>query len=148
MHCPCPRLLLLPLLSLAAACHHSPPNDEQPAVTRLGHWHGSLPCTDCTAIEIDLQLFAVPGDDHGPFQLREQQRGTRDGDRGFDVTGIWTTRRGLGGDAAAVIYRLDAGDPETVREFVRISDTRIELLDGTGHRIESKLDYGLERIAD
>jgi uncharacterized lipoprotein NlpE involved in copper resistance len=122
-------------------------NDDGPLAKSLGHWQGTLPCTDCAGIRIELQLFAEAGHDDGSFELRETSLGTKQGDTSIDMTGNWILEHGIDGDAAATVYRLNPGDKLEQRYYLKVGEDTLELLDANRKRIDSRLNYSLQRIA-
>ncbi len=112
---------------------------EAPAI--LGIYEGTLPCADCGGIQTELMLYA----DGARYALKQTYLATKDGDRTVESAGSWTTERGHGGDANAVVYVIDPGDPTNTRRFLVTSDRTIELLDKDGKRITSEVNHTLNR---
>jgi uncharacterized lipoprotein NlpE involved in copper resistance len=126
-----------------AAPPSEPPADAQtpaaPAI--LGIYEGTLPCADCGGIQTELTLYA----DGARYALKQTYLATKDGDRTVESAGSWTTERGHDGDANAVVYVIDPGDPANTRRFLVTSDRTIELLDKDGKRITSAANHTLSR---
>lgn len=107
----------------------------------LGVFEGTLPCADCEGIRTELTLFLQPD----TFVLRESRLGGQ-GD-GVTITseGPWQAALGTEEDPDATVIQLDPEKPDTMRSFREVGGDRLELLDRSGRRIESKQDHSLKR---
>lgn len=141
-------LLAVSLTSFGCGGGPSKSGEHEGALAQsLGRWQGTLPCTDCAGIRVELRLFAEAGHDDGSFELRETSLGTTQGDTSIEMTGSWILEHGLDGDAAATVYRLNPGDEVEQRYYLKTGDDTLELLDANRKRIDSRLNYSLQRIA-
>lgn len=113
------------------------PLDRSP----LGVFEGTMPCADCAGIRTELTLFLQPD----TFVLRETYLGKPDGEKSVTSEGTWHAALGAADDPDATVIRLESGDPESGRSFREVAGDRLELLDRSGRRIESTLDYTLTR---
>ena len=103
--------------------------DPRPGVL-LAEYAGVLRCADCAAVLTRLRLFAEqPSALAVRYELAETYLGSRDGDRTFDVDGRWTVMRGTPADADATVYQLDFDRPGRARNFLRVGDDELRLLD-------------------
>jgi hypothetical protein len=79
------------------------------------------------------------------YKLTETYLGTRDGDRTFESSGRWTILRGNRADPNATIYQLNYDQPQNVRNFLRVSDEELRLLDRQQNEIQSQANLSLRR---
>jgi len=133
---------------MLAGCAEEPdalsPPDSTPS---LGTFAGVLPCADCAGIRTELTLFAEqPSGRPMRYELRETYLGTRDGDRTFEKTGRWTVLRGSASDGDATVYQLDFDQPQTVRNFLKVGDDDLRLLDRNQNEISTPAPHSLHRI--
>jgi uncharacterized lipoprotein NlpE involved in copper resistance len=125
----------------------TPNTREAPAHALLGIYVGSLPCADCRGVRTELALYA-PGPDQpagATYRLTETYLGTRDGDRTLESVGRWTVLRGNKAYPNATIYQLSFDQPRDVRNFLRVSDDELRLLDRQQNEIESRVNLSLRR---
>ncbi len=142
--------VVLAIVTMSLSCGGKTLNigrDDAPLAKSLGRFQGTMPCTDCAGIRVELQLFAEAGHNDGTFELSETALRTKDGDRSQSMTGNWILERGIEGDAAAAVYRLNPGDPSEQRFYLKVGDDTLELLDASRQRIVSKLNYALKRVS-
>ena len=93
----------------------------------LGSYTGILPCADCAGIRTNLMLYA------DRYELRETYIGTRDGDRTVEKTGGVKVTRGSASDREATVYQLQDERSEPRRNFLRVGDNELRLLDAKLH---------------
>ncbi len=93
----------------------------------LGNYTGILPCTDCAGIRTNLVLYA------DRYELKETYIGTRDGDRTVEKTGGVKVTRGSASDREATVYQLQGERSEPRRNFLRVGDNELRLLDTKLH---------------
>ncbi len=125
-----------------------PPPLGTPGVIR--YW-GLLPCADCAGIRTELALVQNPQTgEPQTYQLTETYLGTKNGDAApITSSGTWTSTRGLGADAGAVVFTLDGGgSADAARSFEQVSPQELRQLDRKGERIQSALNYTLTRVSD
>lgn len=125
-------------LLLAAGCGRAsvapPPLPPDPPplratdLPRVGHFAGTVPCADCTGIDVELVLSA-DWDGRNLYHLVEIRRGAPGGDARVESDGIWTSSRGTPEDPGAVVYQLNADRPGQRRYFVVVNERSIRLLD-------------------
>ncbi|WP_111655872.1 copper resistance protein NlpE N-terminal domain-containing protein [Isoalcanivorax indicus] len=127
----CLGLLCFALLS---ACSTRPARDtptatapaDTPAAATTVTYRGILPCPDCDGLDVELVL------DHQEKIYRVTE--TRLAENGTPDTaqrsvGQWRRVTGNDTDPDAVIYQLDFDRPGSTRNFLRLDDDRIKLLD-------------------
>lgn len=111
-------------------------------------YSGILPCADCAGIRTELRLYAEqPSGRPIRYELSETYLATRDGDRAFEKSGRWTLLRGSASDPNATVYQLDFDRPATQRDFLRVGDDELRLLDRRQHEIPSAAPHSLYRVA-
>jgi len=133
-----------------------PPSDTTPAnvsladslsAPLLGRFIGVLPCADCAGIHTELRLYAEqPSGRPTRYEVTETYLATRDGDRTVQRTGRWTIMRGSTSDPDATIYQLDYDRPDTRRNFLRVGDSELRLLDRDQREIASTAPHSLHRV--
>jgi predicted secreted protein/uncharacterized lipoprotein NlpE involved in copper resistance len=115
----------------------------------LGTFEGILPCADCAGIRTELTLYAEqPSGRPVRYELTETYLGTRDGDRIFKKTGRWTVLRGATNDDNATVYQLDFDRPQTVQNFLKLSELELRLLDRSQNEISTQAPHSLHRISN
>ena len=67
------------------------------------------------------------------YELRETYIGTRDGDRTVEKTGGVKVTRGSASDREATVYQLQGERSESRRNFLRVGDNELRLLDAKLH---------------
>ena len=110
--------------------------------TVLSQYEGVVPCASCAGIRMRLTLYA----DTPLYHLTEIYLGAGQADSTFESEGPWTTVHGMEGNADAIVYQLDPGDPEHRKSFVVVSDAEIQMLDRDQRPIASDLNYSLLRL--
>lgn len=131
---------------LAPDLTHSHSSDliEAPAgFTTEGVFTGTLPCADCTGIQMELRLFRNLQNDHRRYVLKSTYLGTRDGDKLYWDAGPWTE---LTSAENRRILRLSQNSPTYRRSFEVSTNRVIRLLDRDENPIESQHNYSLYRL--
>jgi predicted secreted protein/uncharacterized lipoprotein NlpE involved in copper resistance len=132
----------------AGVAAESPVNAGQSAPL-LATYQGVLPCADCSGIRTELRLYAEqPSGRAAGYELTETYLGTRDGDRTFERAGRWTIMRGTPDDNDATVYQLDFDEPNRARNFLRVGDDELRLLDRDQRTIVSPVPQSLQRVAE
>ncbi|WP_315823335.1 hypothetical protein [Paraflavitalea speifideaquila] len=112
--------------------------------------------TDCALVEWELTLLRDPNtkkpttfriSGNSSYILPDNnysKPGTKN-----EASGKWSIREGTGSLAGSVIYQLDAGSPNKILRFVKLSDDLLHLLDQQGHAMRGDpfQSYTLNRIA-
>lgn len=145
------RTTLVPIVILAAvlSCmgpeHSSTQTDSSFA---LGTFEGVLPCADCAGIRTLLWLFAEqPSGRPTQYELRQTYLGTPDGDQVLDTNGRWMILRGSESNRDATVYQLDFDRPQTTRNFIKIENDELRLLDRNQNEIVSPAPHSLYRVS-
>ena len=139
------------LAGTMAACapRADQPAGKAPAAPLLGRFVGVLPCADCSGIATDLRLYAEqPSGKPASYESNETYLGTRDGDRSFQRSGRWTIMRGSAADRDATIYQTAFDRPGELRNFLRVSDTELRLLDRDQREIKTPAPLSLHRVLE
>jgi len=110
-----------------AGCAGTGGSPSSDSANLLGSYTGILPCADCAGIRTSLTLYA------DRYELRETYIGSRDGDRSFEKTGRVKVVRGSASDREATVYQLQAERSDPPRNFLRVSDSELRLLDAKLH---------------
>jgi len=120
---------------------------ETSAQQLLGTYTGTLPCADCRGIRTELSLYVKDPNQfrEATYKLTETYLGTRDGDRTFESVERWTIFRGNEADPNATIYQLSYDQPRNLRNFRRVSEEELRLLDGQQNEIKSEANLSLRR---
>ena len=119
------------------------------ADSSLGRFVGVLPCADCAGIRTQLRLVAARGSGQPTrYEATETYIATRDGDRTYERSGRWTILRGSPDDANATIYQLDYDQPQAARNFLKVGDQELRLLDHEQRDIQSLFPHSLHRVPD
>jgi copper homeostasis protein (lipoprotein) len=115
----------------------------------IGTFAGVLPCADCSGILTELRLYAEqPSGRAERYELTETYLGSREGDLSIGTTGRWTTVRGSASDRDATVIRIDLGRIDALRNFQRIGDEELRLLDRNLREIVSPARRSLYRVSD
>lgn len=95
-----------------------------------GTYEGTLPCADCEGIQTTLTLDADKS-----FKLEEAYLG--EDDSPFVTEGAWAV------DNAGKITLEPSDDSDESRYYEVVSENELRMLDRTGNKIESELNYSL-----
>jgi predicted secreted protein len=141
--------LVAALLGCTSPPDESPKDSAAAADSSLGRFAGTLPCADCAGIRTELRLFASRQSGQPTrYEATETYVATRDGDRTFERSGRWTMLRGTPDDPDATVYQLDFDQPQAVRNFLKVGDGELRLLDHEQRDIESLTPHSLHRVPD
>lgn len=103
-------------------------------------WGAIFPCADCDGVFLEVELL-----DADRYRLTQTYQGTPAGERRFELAGSWRLERGVEGDPAALVLRLE--DAKVSRAFVVANGGEaLDLLDREGRRILTDLPNRLERL--
>ena len=137
-------LALGALVGCAGSGGDSPPTPASGVL--LGTYTGILPCADCAGIRTDISLYSEqPAGEPTRYALRETYIGTRQGDRTVETTGRLTVKRGSASEPDATVYQLDSGKPDAQRNFVRVGDNELRLLDREQREIKTSAPRSIYR---
>ena len=115
----------------------------------IGTFAGVMPCADCAGILTELRLYAEqPSGRAARYELTETYLGSRDGDRSIGTAGRWTTLRGSASDKEATVIQIDLGRIDALRNFLRIGDDELRLLDRNLREIVSRAPRSLYRVSE
>ncbi len=144
------------VLVLASACTHLrheqtaaaevPHATHQDLPVLMGRYTGVLLCADCPGIRTELSLY-VQGAFREPatYVLRETYLESGNGDLSFTTTGRWTIRRGSTADPNATVYQLNFDRPDQIRNFLKVGDKELRMLDGALGELPPSLPRTLMR---
>lgn len=110
--------------------------------SQIGTFAGVLPCADCAGILSELHLYAErPSGRPTHYELMETYMGTRDGDRSIGTTGRWAVVRGD-------TVQIDLGRIDALKNFLRVGDDELRLVDRNGREIVSTVPHSLHRVSE
>ncbi|WP_347158171.1 copper resistance protein NlpE [Pontibacter chitinilyticus] len=148
---------ILPLFLLAAlqlSCNQTKATDTlsekqtpvateqtQPQAKGGGTYVGTIPCADCAGIKVELTL--VDGKQK-TYLLKQTYLGKK-GAAPTESRGKWFAATGNSQNAKAVIYQLIPDKAYEPLYFLRLSDTRLKMLDHDQNEIKSKANYTLQK---
>ena len=150
------RLTLLTLALALGDCTPSSPGEHDDVKntsanddSTQGPYDGVLPCANCGGIRTRLTLH-VDRSTGKPtrYTATETYLATKDGDRTFEREGNWTVMRGSADDPDATVFQLDYDRPQTLRNFLRVGDRELWLLDRDQRVIPSLAPRALSRAPD
>ena len=111
------------------------------AKTILAMYEGILPAADAEGIHHILSLF-----DDDTFHLILTYIGKPEGENTFEEEGEYITVTGFENDPDAILYVLQPEDEINRVTFLELSSDAILMLDREQQRIDSALNYQLERV--
>lgn len=115
----------------------------------IGTYAGVLPCADCSGILTELRLYAEqPSGRAAHYELTETYLGSREGDRSIGTTGRWTTVRGTASDKDAAVIQVDLGRIDALKNFLRVGDDELRLLDRNRREIIALAPRSLYRVSE
>jgi len=116
----------------------------------IGTFAGMLPCADCAGILTELHLYAEqPSGRADRYELTEAYLGARDGTgSSIGTTGPWGTSRGSAADRDATVIQLEIGPREARRNFLKIGDDELRLLDRNQREIFATAPHSLYRVSE
>jgi predicted secreted protein len=110
--------------------------------SQIGTFAGVLPCADCAGILTELHLYAEqPSGRPTHYELMETYMGTREGDRSIGTAGRWAMVRGD-------TVQLDLGRIDALKNFLRIGDDELRLLDRNRGEIFLNTPHSLYRVSE
>ncbi|AFJ48232.1 copper homeostasis protein CutF precursor [Shimwellia blattae DSM 4481 = NBRC 105725] len=107
------------------------PVQEQGMQAMQQSWRGIIPCADCAGIETSLFLAK-----DGTWVMNEYYQGARGKTSAFASYGRW----------ARTADRLTLTDTRGKKSYFRVTGEQLEMLDSTGNRIDSALNYTLAPV--
>src|SRR5215472_11738287 len=115
----------------------------------IGTFAGVLPCADCAGILTELRLYAEqPSGTPTRYELTETYLGGRDGGGSFSSTNRWVLVRGTASDPDAKVIQLDLGRIDARKNFVRVGDDELRLIDRNLKDIPATIPHSLHRVSD
>jgi copper homeostasis protein (lipoprotein) len=115
----------------------------------IGTFAGILPCADCAGILTELHLYAEqPSRRPTRYELVETFLGTQEGNRSIGTTGPWSRLRGSANDPDAAVVQIDLGRIDALKNFLRIGDSELRLLDRNRQEIFSAAPHSLHRVSE
>ncbi len=115
----------------------------------IEYYKGIIPCSDCKEILQQLWLMRKElSDSSGIYLLRETYRdGIPNHEQVINTRGVWGKNYRTNEDGQMIIIEL-AGDSTTgyVQRFYEAGITGIVMLNAKGKRIQSKLNYRLDKL--
>ncbi|GAA4398884.1 hypothetical protein GCM10023187_09990 [Nibrella viscosa] len=132
-------MIILSLVILAACARTKPAatvsggpvistDTGAPPVNRVVY-EGLLPCPKCKGIQTELTLNINPNNSRQLYQLKQVYLGTSKGDRTYTKQGTYITLRGTATDNDAMVVQLDPNKPREIKNYLRINDDTLRLLD-------------------
>jgi copper homeostasis protein (lipoprotein) len=106
---------------------------------------GSIPCADCDGILMELRLENQLNKTEKEFELKETYLGTLDGNRNFVSRGTYEINYGVENNPTAIVITLIDENKKEAKSFVQEDDQSLKLLGKDGKRIDSELNYRLEK---
>jgi len=115
----------------------------------IGTFAGVLPCADCAGILTELRLYTEqPSGQPTRYELTETYIGARDGGGSIGTTNRWTFVRGTASDGGATVIQLDLGRIDARKNFVRVGNDELRLVDRNLKEIPPSLPHSLYRVSD
>lgn len=115
----------------------------------IGTFAGILPCADCAGILTELRLYAErPSGRPTHYELTETYLGARDGDRSIGTAGPWTNLRGSADDRDATVVQIDLGRVDARKNFLRVGNDELRLLDRNRKEILSAASHSLHLVSE
>ncbi len=107
-------------------------------------YEGTVPCEDCAGIKMVLRLENKPDKKEREYELTENYLKTPEGDRSFETQGIYEVTYGIEGEPGAMVITLWDNNKAN-KSFVQEQSGDLTLLDQQNNRINSPLNYSLEK---
>src|SRR5215472_14032473 len=115
----------------------------------IGTFAGVLPCADCSGILTELRLYTEqPCGLPTRYELTETYLGGRDGGGSFSTTNRWALLRGTASDPNAIVVQLDLGRIDARKNFVRVGEDELRLIDFNLKEIPPTIAHSLFRVSD
>ncbi|AGA76444.1 copper resistance protein NlpE [Echinicola vietnamensis] len=107
-------------------------------------YEGTVPCADCSGIEMTLRLENRAEKNEREYKLTQVYLGTPDGNRAFESSGIYEVSYGMDGNPGAMIITLLDEHDTPIKHFLQEKDSdRFIMLDSNKKMISSDLNYSL-----
>ena len=114
----------------------------------IGTFAGVLPCADCSGILTELRLYTEqPSGQPARYELTETYLGGRDGGS-FSTTNRWALLRGTASDPNAIVVQLDLGRIDARKNFVRVGEDELRLIERNLKEISPTIAHSLFRVSD
>ena len=115
----------------------------------IGTFAGIMPCADCSGILTELRLYTEqPSGQPTRYELTEAYLGARDGGGSISTTNRWALLRGTASDPDAVVVQLDLGRIDARKNFVRVGEDELRLIDRNLKEIPPTIPHSLFRVSD
>jgi len=108
-------------------------------------YEGVIPCADCQGIRMELKLENNPDKTEQAYELTETYLETQDGDRVFHQSGQIEISYGIDREPNVFVINLLDENLRPNYRFIQDSEGKLHLLDQNGQRIQSDLNYTLEK---
>ncbi len=115
----------------------------------LGVYEGTLPCADCSGLDIVLRLYAADKfDTRYAFYVRTQTyRAAPHGNVTYSDRGDWAVLRGDAVDPDATVYQLDPDDETRSQSFLlQKNGDALTQLDREQKPIDTKMNLTLRKV--
>src|SRR5215471_7941829 len=115
----------------------------------IGTFAGVMPCADCSGILTELRLYTEqPSGQPARYELTETYLGARDGGGSFSTTNNWALLRGTATDPDAIVVQLDLGRIDARKNFIRVGEDELRLIDRNLKEIPPTIAHSLHRVSD
>src|SRR5499427_2874973 len=115
----------------------------------IGTFAGVMPCADCSGILTELRLYTEqPSGRPARYELTETYLGARDGGGSFSTTNNWALLRGTATDPDAIVVQLDLGRIDARKNFIRVGEDELRLIDRNLKEIPPTIPHSLFRVSD
>ena len=109
-------------------------------------YSGTIPCTDCKGLTIDLQLRDAFRLESYQFILRETHTGASSDSKTIESKGLYNFWRGNDKDPDATLIVLNDDSTEDKKHFfMRLGDTALQVVDHQGNEFQHPKEYTLHR---
>lgn len=140
------RCALLLMVLLTAACSRQallPTTSEHAGALDPLVFTGVLHCPDCDGLRVHLRLDRA----EYIYQTREERLGDAHAAPRI-ATGLWQMVHGTEDNPDAIVYQLDYDHPAGARNFLRLDDQQLKLLDDNGREFWSPYNLILHRTQE
>ena len=121
------------------------PKSVSPNAAYTGTYLGTIPCTDCQGITMELKLQENGRSKSKTFVLKQQYLGKPAKQNTHVVTGKWFMATGNKQNPKAKVLQLIPDGKEDLIYFELLKDGSIKLLDNRQNQIKSKQNYTLKK---
>ncbi|MBC5992517.1 copper resistance protein NlpE [Pontibacter cellulosilyticus] len=118
---------------------------SNPNTAYLGVYQGTLPCTDCQGIVMELTLKENGKSKSKTFVLKQKYLGKPAAQSVYTVTGKWFLATGNKQNPKARILQLIPDGKEDLLYFELLKDGSIKMLDNRQNQLKSKHNYTLKK---